>query len=186
MRINAGNLKKGHYISLDGDIWVALKSDHNFRGRGAAFLKTKIKNIKTKVTVDRNFRGDDLVEVVEVDTISLQYLYADNQDLYFMNNQTYEQFNIDKELVGDLTGYLKEGQTIHVTFHDGQPLTIVPPKNVVLKVTEAEVADKGDTTGNARKIVTLETGVKIKVPLFIKQGEEIIVSPETGEYVERA
>lgn len=185
MTTNAGTLKKGNCIILDGKVWVILKAEHNYRGRGSATLKSKIRNIKSGITVDKTFRGDESVELVEVDTVSLQYLYADNEDLFFMNNQSYEQYTLSRELVGDLINYLKEGQTVHVTIYEGQPLAIVPPKNVTLKVTEAEDAVKGDTTGSARKIVTLETGAKVKVPLFIKQGEIIIVSPETGEYVER-
>ena|SRR3989344_1780731 len=186
MKINAGTLKKGMCLNLEGEIWVVLKADHNYRGRGAAYLKTKIRNIKSGAVLDRTFRGDETVETVEVDTVSLQYLYTDNQDFHVMNNQTFEQFTISKEIVGDLVDYLKEGQTIHVSFHDGTPLTVIPPKSVTLKVSQADDAVKGDTTGSARKIVTLETGAKVKVPLFIKQDEMIIVSPETGEYVERA
>lgn len=186
MKINAGTLKKGTCLNLEENIWVVLKADHNFRGRGAAYLKTKIRNIKSGAVLDRTFRGDEMVEIVDVETIALQFLYSDNQDLYFMNNKTYEQFTIDKQLAGDLVDYLKEGQIVHTSFHDGVPLTVIPPKSVTLKVTEAEDADKGDTTGSARKVVTLETGAHVKVPLFIKQDEIIIVNPETGEYVERA
>ncbi len=186
MKINAGSLKKGTCLNLEDEIYIVLKADHNFRGRGAAYLKTRIRNIKTGSVLDRTFRGDELVEVVEVETIALQYLYADNQDLYFMNNRSYEQFTINKSVVGDLVDYLKEGQALHVSFHEGMPLTIIPPKSVTLRVAQADDADKGDTTGSARKIVTMETGAKVKVPLFIKQDEMIVVSPETGEYVERA
>ncbi|KXK08639.1 MAG: Elongation factor P [Microgenomates bacterium OLB22] len=185
-KTKATQLKKGNILQLDGAVWVVVSSERNFRGRGAGSVTIKMRNVKTGASVSRNYRSDELFELMQTQTLPLQYLYKTGESLFFMNPLDYEQYELAAELVGDLAKYLKEEQTVHVMMYENTPLSIIPPKSVRLKVTAAEDAVKGDTTGNAKKPVTLETGATIMAPLFIKPGEEIIVNAETGEYVERA
>lgn len=132
-----------------------------------------------------SFRTADGVEILDVDTIKMQYLYRDPNYVYLMDNQTFEQHQVDIKLIGTIAEYLKEGDTILVLMYEGKALSIRPPQSVSLKVTEAEHAVKGDTATAAKKTVLLETGTKASVPLFIKSGDVIVINPETGEYVER-
>lgn len=186
MNTNAGNLKKGQYIKYDQDIWQVLKTDHNYRGRGSAYMKVKIRNLRTDNTMDMNFRSHDSMELVPVDAVKLSYLYKDASALYFMDDRTYEQHSVPKKMTGSVDNYLKEGEPVFVLMMDGEAIGIRAPQSVRLKVVEAHDATKGNTTMTAKKTVTLETGINILVPLFIKKGDTIVVNCETGEYVERA
>lgn len=185
MNINAGNLKKGQYITLNGDICQVLKSDHNYRGRGSAYMKVRLKNLRTDNTTDMNFRSNDAIELADVEALKLAYLYQDANAAHFMNEKTYEQHVVPLKIVGRVGKYLKEGEKVFVLVHDGKPVGIRPPQTVKLKVVEAQEADAGNTAMTARKEVKLETGESVLVPLFIKKGDIIVVNCETGEYVER-
>ena len=185
MKTSAGNIKKGDFTAFDSDIYQVIKIEHNFRGRGQANLKFKLKGLKTGNTIEKTYGPDNSVEWIDVDTVEVHYLYQNAGILTFMNNQTYEQYELKAEVIGDFAKYLKEGQSIYILLHDGQALSIRPPHTVKLKVIEAHDAVKGDTASGAKKIVKLETGVTISVPLFIKKGDIISVNPETGEYLER-
>lgn len=185
MKMNAGALKKGDFLNHNGAVYQIVKTEHNMRGRGSANLKFKIKSIANANTVEITCKPDNLLDQVEVESIQMQYLYGDMENCTFMNNQTYEQFDISKEMIGDFVNYMKEGQSIYVILHEGKAIAVRPPVSVTLLVTESENAVKGDTASNAKKYVTLETGAKVLVPLFIKKGENIVVNPESGEYVER-
>lgn len=185
MNTNAGNLKKGQYIEFNGEIYQVLKTDHNYRGRGSAYMKIKIKNLRTDNTIDMNFRSHDSMELVGVDAVKLSYLYKDSTALYFMDDKTYEQHSVPKKLTGSVDQYLKEGEPVFVLIADGVAIGVRPPQSVRLKVADAHDATKGNTATSARKSVTLETGISILVPLFIKKGDTIVVNCETGEYVER-
>lgn len=182
---NAGNLKKGQYINLNGEIFQVLKTDHNYRGRGSAYMKVKVKNLRTENTVDMNFRSNDSIELEPVDAVKLSYLYKDLNSLYFMDEKTYEQNSVPQKMAGAVANYLKEGDQVFILMSEGVPIGIRPPQSVRLKITEAHDATRGNTTMTAKKTVTLETGVNILVPLFIKKGDTIVVNCETGEYVER-
>lgn len=183
--INAGNLKKGQFITIDGEVCQVLKTDHNYRGRGSAYMKVRLKNIVRANTIDTNFRSNDSVESIEVDAIKLSYLYKDQESLHFMDEKTFEQHAVKKQISGDLSNYLKEGQEVFILMWAGKTLGIRPPQSVKLQVTEAQDASRGNTAEAAKKIVTLETGIKVAVPLFIKKGDTIIINTDTGEYVER-
>ncbi|MGB9707436.1 MAG: elongation factor P [Microgenomates group bacterium] len=186
MLINAGNLKKGDFISYQNEIWQIQKAEFYSPGKGSALMKLKVKNIISGKTIDITFKSNENVEVVDVMSVEMQFLYKDNESLYFMDEKTFNQYSLPIKRVGQVADFLKEGLKVYVYLHDDQALTIRPPMSVRLKVVKTEVAIKGDTVTGAKKPAKLETGVTIMVPLFIKEGETVIVNPETGEYMERA
>lgn len=185
MRINAGNLKKGDFVYHNGEIWQVQKADFYSPGKGSALMKTRIKNLISGKNVEYVYKSAEQVEVLDVLSVEMQYLYHDNENLYFMDERTYNQFSLPLNIVGDVYKYFKEGEKMYVYIHDEKPLTVRPPLSVKLKVIEADVADKGDTVSGAKKPVKVETGAIVMVPLFIKTGETITVNPETGEYTGR-
>lgn len=186
MQINAGNLKKGDFISYQNEIWQIQKADFYSPGKGSALMKLKVKNILSGKTIDLTFKSNENVEVIEVNSVEMQFLYKDNENLYFMDEKTFNQYSVPIKHVGNVSNFLKEGIKVYVYLHDDQALTIRPPMSVRLKVIKTEMAVKGDTVSGAKKPAQLETGITIMVPLFIKEGETVIVNPETGEYMERA
>ncbi len=185
MEVNAGNLKKGDFIYHQGEIWQVQKAEFYSPGKGSALMKTKIKNLISGKNIDFTYKSNEKVEVVNVESIEMQYLYKDDANLYFIDERVYNQYAIPLKIVGEMANFLKEGSKVFVYLHEDKPLTIRPPMSVKLKVVEAEDAIKGDTVTGAKKPAKLETGAVVMVPLFIKVGETIIVNPETGEYTGR-
>lgn len=185
MNTNAGNLKKGDFIRYQSDIWQVQKADFYSPGKGSALMKAKIKNLVTGKNIDYTFKSQELVETIEVDSIEMQYLYRDNENLFFMNERTYHQCEVPISVVGEVSQFLKEGDRYFVFLHGDKPLNIRPPMSVKLRVVETENAVKGDTVTGAKKPAKLETGVIVQVPLFVKLGETIIINPETRDYVGR-
>lgn len=186
MKVAASTIKKGDFIQINDAIYSIQKFEHNFHGRGSANIRLKLKNVRNGSTTENTFKPDNLVEKISVDSVQMQYLFSDTNTLTFMNQQTYEQLSIDKEMVGDLIQFLKEGQQLYILLYNGDALAVRPPQSVTLEVVEAEEAARGDTATNPKKQVTLETGAVVQVPLFIKRGELITIDPETGSYIERA
>lgn len=185
MRTNAGNLKKGEFIYHQGDIWQVQKADFYSPGKGSALMKARIKNLLSGKNIEYAYKSNEQVEVLDVQSIEMQYLYHDNENLHFMDSRTYNQFTLPLNIVGDVYKYFKDGDKMYVYLHDDKPLTVRPPLSVKLKVIDAEAADKGDTVTGAKKPVKVETGVTVMVPLFVKVGETITINPETGEYTGR-
>lgn len=185
MRVSAGNLKKGEFIIYQGETWQVQKAEFYSPGKGSALMKAKIKNVKSGKNIDYTFKSSEYVDTIEVQSIEMQYLYKDNESSYFMDERTYNQYQIPVEVVGDTLNYLKEGETIYVFVQDEKPISIRPPMAVRLKITSTEDAAKGDTVTNARKPATVETGATVMVPLFCKAGDLIVINPETGEYTGR-
>ena len=185
MNIDAVNIKKGDIISHNSQIWQVIKTEHNFRGRGSAVIRLKLKNIKTGSTVEQTSRSNEIYQALDISSIQMQYLYSDGQNLYFMDLRTYNQYQLDAKIVGTMSQYFKEGEVMYVLLYDDEPITIRPPQTVRLKVTTAQDAVKGDTATAAKKDVIIETGAVVKVPLFIKKDDIILVNPENGEYIER-
>jgi elongation factor P len=180
-------IKKDVFIMFRGEICVVTDFQHINPGKGSAFVRAKLRNVQTGKTVENTFKVGEAVEVVELDRATMQYLYKDANNYYFMDNASYEQVGIGADMMGDKGQYLKEGQEASVLMHEGRPLSIDLPKKLTFKVTEAMPAVKGDTaSGRVTKEATIETGMKIQVPLFVEQGESIVVNTESGEYVERA
>lgn len=185
MSTNAGNLKKGDFIYYQNEIWQIQKADFYSPGKGSALMKTKIKNLVSGKNVDYTFKSQENVETLDVESIEMQYLYKDNTSLHFMNERTYQQFEIPLSIVGDVANFLKEGTKHFVYIYEDKPLNVRPPLSVKLKVIETEDAIKGDTVSGGKKPAKLETGVIVQVPLFIKTGDTVTVNPETGQYGER-
>ncbi len=185
MRVNAGNLKKGDFVFHNNEIWQVQKADFYSPGKGSALMKTRIKNIISGKNIEYTYKSNEQVDVLEVNSIEMQYLYHDNENLYFMDERTYNQVSMPINVVGDIYKFFKEGEKMYVYIHDEKPLTVRPPLSVKVKVVEAQEAVKGDTVTGAKKPVKVETGAIVMVPLFIKVGEMITVNPETGEYTGR-
>lgn len=186
MRTNAGNLKKGEFINHEGTVWQIQRADFYSPGKGSALMKARIKNLITGKNNEYAFKSNEQVDVLDVQSIEMQYLYQDSESLYFMDERTYNQFSLPLNIVGDVYKFFKEGDKMYVYLHDDKPLTIRPPLSVRLKVIESDTAVKGDTvTGGSKKAVKVETGATVLVPLFIKVGETVTVNPETGEYTGR-
>lgn len=184
---SVNEISKESIIRLSSEIYMVTEFQHVNPGKGAAFVRTKLKNIKTGKTMEITFKSNESVEMVEVERRRMQYLYNNDGMYSFMDNSNYEQIDINGDLLEGKRGYLKEGLEVMVIKFEGIPLNVTLPNKVTYKITEAEPGVKGDTaSGNVTKEATLETGAKIRVPLFIKEGEEIIVNTEKGEYVERA
>jgi len=185
MKTRAGNLKKGEFVKYQNETWQVQKADFYSPGKGSAMMKAKIKNLITGKNIDYTFKSNEDVETVSVESVEMQYLYKDMENLYFMDERTYNQYSVPLEPVGEAAKFLKEGEKYFVYLSNEKALNIRPPMSVRLKIVEVEDADKGDTVSGAKKPAKLETGVTVMVPLFVKAGETIIVNPETGEYTGR-
>jgi elongation factor P len=185
MKTYAGNLKKGEFILYQNEPWQIQKTEFYSPGKGSALMKVKIKNVVSGKNIDYTFKSNETVETLEVQSSEMQYLYKDGENLYFMDQQSYNQYELSLNAVGDVADYLKDGEGYYVYMLNDKPLTIRPPASVRLTVTETEDAAKGDTVSGGKKPAVLETGTTVQVPLFIKVGDVLMVNPETGEYVER-
>jgi elongation factor P len=174
------------YILYKDQPCAVVKCEFYFPGKGSAFARTKIKNVKTGNVYEYTFKSSDMVEAVDVDTTELQYLYADGDLYHFMNPRTYDQFEIPKSIFDGKEVYLLPEMKMFFNYYEGEVIGVRFPLKVTVKVTEAQEAVAGNTVNAPKKSATIETGVEVMVPLFVKQGETIIVDTETGEYVSRA
>lgn len=179
------DLKKGTIIQLDGKPFRVTDYNQKVMGRGGSIVNVKLKNLIDGSVIPKTFKGQERIEPAEVRTSTVQYLYNDGQNFFFMDPQTFEQFELTSEAVDTAAGYLKEGESLGLQFFDGSVISVELPKNIYLEVTYAEDVVKGDTTSSVLKDATLETGITIKVPAFIKVGDIISVDTNTGEYRER-
>jgi elongation factor P len=180
------DLKNGTLFEDGGQPWQILEYQHSKMGRGGAVLKTKIRNLVTGAVVDRTYKGSDKFEPVQLERKTAQYLYQEGTNYVFMDESTYDQFILGADILSDSPKYIKEGESIQLQYFQGKPINVDLPVKVALKVTEAPQADKGNTATAATKQITLETGLKVQAPMFIKPGEMVIVDTRTGTYVERA
>jgi len=185
MALSITNLKKGVIFQLDGVPYKVIEYGQKVMGRGGSIVNVKIKSLLDGKVLARTFKGNDQLDTADVTNQSVQYLYNDGSTFYFMNGTTYEQFEIAVDIIGDQAGYLKEGDTVQAQAFDGRVINIELPKNVYLEVTYAENAVKGDTSSAIQKEATLETGIRVRVPAFIKTGDVINISTEDGSYRER-
>ncbi|HET7010818.1 MAG TPA: elongation factor P [Anaerolineales bacterium] len=183
--IDVNDLRKGVTFELDGNLFKVLEYAHNKPGRGNATIRTRVRNLRTGGVLEKTFISGDRVKDVRLDHHIVQYLYNDGDFYHFMDTETYEQPAIPKDHLGDAVEYLTEGMEVKLTFYDTEPLDIELPTSVDLKVSEAELAVKGDTATGATKSVTTETGLKVVVPLFVSAGDTIRVDTRTGAYLTR-
>ena len=181
----ASDFHNGMAILHNGDIWVIVEFQHFNPGNWRAMVRTKLKNAKSGRVVDHTFRMSDKIEEVRLEEKDMQYLYEADGNLYFMDNETYDQTFISGDLLGDNVRFLKEGNLCRVMFHEGKAISADLPNFIDFKIIEAEPAVKGDTATGVTKNAKIETGANIGVPLFIKQGDTIRIDTRTGKYLER-
>lgn len=184
MALSITNLKKGTIFQLDGVPYRVTEYSQKVMGRGGSTVNVKIKSLIDGKVLAKTFHGNDTVDNADVSNRTLQYLYADSR-FHFMDPNSYEQFELEAEAMEGKSGFMKEGDNVTAQFFDGRVINIELPKNLALKVTYTEDAVRGDTSSAITKDATLETGVTVKVPAFIKTGDVISVNTETGEYRER-
>ena len=184
--VSAGDFKNGLTIQMDNNIWQIIEFQHVKPGKGAAFVRTKLKNIVSGGVVEKSFRPTEKFTLAHIERKEYQYLYADG-DLYnFMNTETYDQIALSADQVGDSLKFVKENEMVKLCSHDGNVFAIEPPISVELEVTDTEPGIKGNTATGATKPAIVETGAKIMVPLFVNQGDKIKIDTRTGEYTSRA
>jgi elongation factor P len=171
---------------LDGDPAVIVDNEFVKPGKGQAFNRVKIRNLKTGRVIERTFKSGDSIEAADVVDVEMQYLYNDGEFWHFMQPENFEQVQADKSTVGDAAQWLKEQDVCLVTLWNGAPISIEPPNTVVLEIVETDPGVRGDTSGGGGKPAKLETGAVVRVPLFVQQGERVKVNTRTGEYVSRA
>lgn len=184
--ISAGEFRNGVTFEMDGQVFQVVEFQHVKPGKGAAFVRTKYRNIKTGSTVERSFNPNEKFERAQLDRNDMTYLYNDGDLYYFMDVNTYEQLPFSADTLGDTLKFLKENMNCRVLLYKGEVFGIEPPIFVELEVTECEPGVKGDTAQNATKTATVETGATIRVPLFVNQGDIVRIDTRTGEYMERA
>lgn len=182
---SVSEFRNGMAIRHNNDIWIVVEFQHVTPGNWRAMLRTKLKNLKTGRVMDVTFRMTDAIEEIRLEAKDMQYLYAEENSLHFMDLETYDQIFIPTELLGDSGRFLREGDRCSISFIEGKAVSAEMPISVFLKVVEAEPAVRGDTATNVTKNAILETGAKIQVPLFIKEGDTIKIDTRTGKYSER-
>ncbi len=183
--IGVTQLRKGVTFVRDGAVYRVLEYDHYKPGRGGAIIRTKLRNLKTGAITNVNFNSGDRVDDIRLDHRTVQYLYGDDSFYHFMDTETYEQIALPRATLEDVIRYLKEGMSIEIESYEGEPLDIEIPITVELQVTDAPPGYAGDTATGASKEVTLETGLKLNVPLFVQTGDVIRIDTRTGEYLTR-
>lgn len=184
--ISAGEFRNGMTFEMDGNVLSIVEFQHVKPGKGAAFVRTKIRNVITGAVIERTFNPTEKFPTAFVDRRDMQYLYSDGNLYYFMDSETYEQQPIDASKLSDNFKFVKENTDVKVLSYKGNVFGVEPPYFVELEITETDPGFKGDTATNATKPAVLETGAEIKVPLFLEQGDMIRVDTRTGEYMERA
>ncbi len=184
--ININDIKNGMTIKIDGNIYQILEFQHVKPGKGPAFVRIKLKNLRTGSTIDNTYNTNIKVEKANIEKMSMQYLYENSGRYNFMNMESYEQIELSKDQLGDACKYLKEGINTDISFYEGELLGIVLPEKIEYEVASTEPAVKGNTATNATKEAVLENGLTVKVPLFISESDKIVVSTKDGKYDSRA
>ena len=183
--ISAGDFRKGVTFEMDGQVYVIIDFQHVKPGKGAAFVRTKIKNVMTGGVVERTFNPTEKVPKAHIETREMEYLYNDGELYYFMDIETYEQLPLNYASVEDAIQFIKENMNVTIKFFKGSPFSVEPPNFVELEITHTEPGIRGDTANAGTKPATVETGFTLQVPLFVNNGDRIRVDTRTGEYMER-
>ena len=183
--ITTSDFRNGLVIQQEGGLFRIVEFQHVKPGKGGAFVRTRLKNVETGQVVDKTFRAGEKVEEAVLEHRRMQYLYRDGDNFIFMDNENYEQFSVPSEVVGEAASFLVENQELSVFMRQGKAVTVELPAAVRLSVVKAEPWLKGDTSGGATKPVVLETGLVVKVPLFVEEGDLLKVDTRSGEYIER-
>ena len=181
----SNDLKNGLVLNIEGQLWTVVEFQHVKPGKGAAFVRSKLKNILTGKVVDKTFNAGVKVETANVDKREMQYLYQDGDSFVFMDLENYEQVSLPEVVVGDATNYMLENQNAIVAMNEGNPIYVELPASVVLEITYTEPGLQGDRSSGGTKPATVETGLQIQVPLFVEQGTRVKVDTRTGDYLGR-
>lgn len=183
--ISTNDFRTGLTIELDGGVWTVVEFLHVKPGKGAAFVRSKLKNVKTGAVQERTFRAGEKVPRAHVENKEVQYLYNNGEEYFFMDTSSYEQFTLNKDQLGDTIFYLKENMLINVSLYKGEPIGVDPPNSVELEVVETDPGFKGDTATGGSKPAKLETGLTVQVPLFIEVGDVLKIDTRSGQYLSR-
>ena len=183
--VSTSEFRNGLVLNFDGVLYTIVEFQHVKPGKGVAFVRTRLKNVKTGRVIDRTFRSGDKVEDVRLERKTVQYLYKDEVAFVFMDSSTYDQIAASEEVVGEAAKYMKEGMNVEILFHGSDPIGVDPPIFVELQIMKTEPGVKGDTASGGSKPAILETGATIQVPLFIEEGEIVKVDTRSGSYIER-
>ena len=183
--ISAGDFRNGVTLEIDGQVVQIMEFQHVKPGKGAAFVRTKLKNVINGGVVERSFRPTEKFPAARIDRVDMQYLYADGELFNFMNQETYDQVALNKDIIGDALKFVKENEVCKVVSYNGNVFSVEPPLFVELEITETEPGFKGDTAQGASKPATVETGATVYVPLFVEIGDKIKIDTRTGEYLSR-
>jgi elongation factor P len=186
VKINGNEIRKGNVIEHKNGLWIAVKTSHVKPGKGGAFAQVELKNIRTSSKLNERFRSADKIERVRLEQKGHQFLYNSDEDFIFMDNETFEQITIKEESLNVITNFLTEGLSVQIEFFENEALSISLPEKLSCVVKETEPTIKGQTAANSSKPAILDNGLRIMVPQFIAQGEAILVSTETCEYLERS
>ena len=184
--ISAGDFRNGITLEIEGNVVQILEFQHVKPGKGAAFVRTKLKNIISGGVIEKTFRPTEKFPAARIDRVEMQYLYSDGDLWHFMNTETYDQIALNSDDIGDSLKFVKENDMVKVCSHNGKVFAVEPPMFVELEITDTEPGFKGDTATGATKPAIVETGAVVYVPLFIEQGEVIKIDTRTGEYLSRA
>lgn len=183
--ITAGDFRKGITFEMDGDVYEVLDFQHVKPGKGAAFVRAKIKSVLTGAIKDTTFNPSEKYEKAVIENKQMQYLYADGELYYFMDNETYEQIPLEKSMVEEALNFVKENDMVSINFYKGKPFRVTPENFVELEITQTEPGVKGDTSSGGTKPATVETGFTLNVPLFVNIGDKIRIDTRDGEYMSR-
>lgn len=184
--ISSSDFRTGLTIEIDNGVWQIIDFQHVKPGKGAAFVRTKIKNVQTGAVIERTFNPNEKLAAAHVETKQMQYLYEVDNMYTFMDNETFEQIELTKEQLGDNLNFLKENMDINIQSFKGNIIGIQLPNSVTLQVVECEPSVKGDTATGATKMAKVETGYEVRVPLFVNEGDVLRIDTRTGNYIERA
>ncbi|MCQ6558169.1 elongation factor P [Paenibacillus mendelii] len=184
--ISVNDFKTGLTVEVDGDIFTVLEFQHVKPGKGAAFVRSKLKNLRNGNTVEKTFRAGENIGRAHVENRAVQYLYNSGNEYTFMDNETYDQFNLEREQLEWELNFLKENMTVNIASYQGEIIGITMPNSVDLKVVETEPGIKGNTAQGATKNATVETGLSLQVPLFINEGDVLLIDTREGKYISRA
>jgi len=184
--IRAGNIRKGMYLLFKNEPYLVTKTDFMSPGKGSAFMRVKMRSVKTAATQEFTYKSTESVEQLDVSNQEMQFLYEDGSDVVFMNPRSFEQVSINRKLVEDTLNLLTPEVTVYIMFYNDEAIGASLPPKVTLAVTYAEDASAGNTVGQARKPVTLETGLEVQAPLFVKTGDKLVIDTATKTYVSRA
>lgn len=185
-KINGNEIKPGNILEHDGGLWIAVKVGHVKPGKGGAFAQVEMKNLRNGSKLNERFRSADKVEKVRLDQRDQQFLYESDGRLTFMDMETYEQIELDADILGDRRPFLQDGMMVKIEYHEEEALSAAVPEKVTCTIVETEPVVKGQTAANSFKPATLDNGVRVMVPPFVGEGEAIVVNTETFEYSERA